>query len=134
MAELSSIVTLFSPVLESCHNGFSPSCSELKPGARAIADPWDDSVAVSPADCRMVCYTTLAEAAEVWVKGRAFTVETLLGPEGRDVAPLFAGGSIVVARLAPQDYHRWHMPVTGRIVRQYAIDGALYTVNPIAIR
>jgi phosphatidylserine decarboxylase len=33
-----------------------------------------------------------------------------------------------------QDYHRWHTPVTGRELRREAIDGALYTVNPVAIR
>lgn len=107
---------------------------ELKPGARPIAAPRDGSVIVSPADSRMVVYPDLLEATRIWVKGRAFTVPALLGPECADVAPLFEGGALVLARLAPQDYHRWHLPVTGKLGRRHAIDGALYTVNPIAIR
>lgn len=40
---------------------------------------------------------------------------------------------MVIARLAPQDYHRWHMPVSGVLASKTPIAGALYTVNPIAI-
>jgi len=107
---------------------------ELKPSARPIAAPGDDAILVSPADCRMVVFPTLDDATRIWVKGRGFTVETLLGPAFADVAPLFVGGSLCLARLAPQDYHRWHLPAAGRLGRRGAIDGALYTVNPIAIR
>jgi len=39
----------------------------------------------------------------------------------------------VIARLAPQDYHRFHCPVSGTITKITPIQGALYTVNPIAI-
>ena len=67
-------------------------------------------------------------------QGSEFTVESLLGPEFADVASNFVGGSLMISRLAPQDYHRFHMAVTGRINRRSAIDGALYTVNPLAIR
>lgn len=37
-------------------------------------------------------------------------------------------------RLAPQDYHRFHSPVKGRIGKMTLIDGEYYTVNPQAIR
>jgi phosphatidylserine decarboxylase len=107
---------------------------KLKPTARAIAAPLDDCVVVSPADCRLVAFPTLAEATSIWVKGQSFTVERLLGRENADVAPLFVGGAMVISRLAPQDYHRFHLAVTGRTGRRTPIDGALFTVNPIAIR
>lgn len=107
---------------------------ELKAGARPVDAPGDDGVAVSPADSRMVVFGSTAEATSIWVKGAKFTVESLLGPECTDVAGLFLGGGFCLARLAPQDYHRWHAPVTGRLWRRHAIDGALFTVNPIAVR
>jgi phosphatidylserine decarboxylase len=107
---------------------------ELKPEARPIAAAADDAVVVSPADCRAVAYASVAAAAQVWIKGATFTVETLLGPAFADVAPLFVGGAVLLSRLAPQDYHRWHMPVTGRLGRRAAVDGALYTVSPMAVR
>lgn len=46
---------------------------------------------------------------------------------------MFEGGSMVIARLAPQDYHRWHAPVAGEVVSITDIPGAYYTVNPQAI-
>jgi phosphatidylserine decarboxylase len=70
----------------------------------------------------------------VCVQGSEFTVERLLGPEFADVAEQYAGGALMISRLAPQDYHRFHMAVSGRVARRASIDGALYTVNPVAIR
>lgn len=45
------------------------------------------------------------------MKGSEFTIERLLTDKLSDIAPRFIGGSMVIARLAPQDYHRWHFPV-----------------------
>lgn len=36
--------------------------------------------------------------------------------------------------MAPQDYHRFHFPVDGRIVSTETIDGTYFTVNPMAVR
>lgn len=107
---------------------------ELAPGARTIAAPLDSSIAVSPADARTCVFPSIMDAGTIWVKGSEFTVERLLGPELADLAPQFVGGSLVISRLAPQDYHRFHIPVTGTLRRRVAIDGALYTVNPVAVR
>lgn len=41
--------------------------------------------------------------------------------------------SMVIFRLAPQDYHRFHYAVSGTIVDHYAIHGLLYSVNPTAV-
>merc|ERR1711964_75196 len=41
--------------------------------------------------------------------------------------------SMVIFRLAPQDYHRFHYAVSGTIVDHYAIPGNLISVNPSAI-
>lgn len=46
----------------------------------------------------------------------------------------FKGGSVLVTRLAPQDFHRFHSPVDGVCGKQVKISGKYYTVNPIAIR
>eukprot|EP01134_Creolimax_fragrantissima_P003291 CFRG3291T1 len=115
-----------------CFNAFF--YRKLTPGARVIDSKSDDRVAVCPADCRMVVYESVVEAAQVWVKGSLFTVERLLSDELSDIAPSFFGGSMCIARLAPQDYHRWHFPVSGNLGRKVLIEGGLFTVNPIAIR
>lgn len=109
---------------------------KLKPGAREIACPDDDSVIVAAADCRLTVFSTLHAATSIWIKGDRFTVENLFGDvsELQQYAHRFAGGSLMISRLAPQDYHRWHFPVSGKLKKHHRVDGAFFTVNPIAIR
>ncbi|CAG8762371.1 30727_t:CDS:2, partial [Gigaspora margarita] len=45
----------------------------------------------------------------------------------------FDGGSIAIFRLAPQDYHRFHSPITCMVGSAKHINGAYFTVNPMAI-
>ena len=104
---------------------------EIKESARPIADPADDLVTSSPADCRLTAFPTVDLATNYWIKGFGFTLERLVGDA--EMAAQFEGGSIVIARLAPQDYHRWHAPVSGTVRGIRDIPGAYYTVNPQAI-
>lgn len=104
---------------------------ELKPGARRIEFEEKDHVAICAADCRLMVYKSVDEAKRFWIKGRKFSVEGLLGDEV--LANDFEGGSLAIFRLAPQDYHRFHMPVSGVIGKNIMIPGHLYTVNPIAV-
>ena len=104
---------------------------QIKESARPIAEPEDEFVTSSPADCRLTAYPTIDLATEYWIKGQGFTLSRLLRDQA--LADLFDGGSIVIARLAPQDYHRWHAPVSGTVETINDIPGAYYTVNPQAI-
>ncbi|KAF3037208.1 hypothetical protein E8E12_003859 [Didymella heteroderae] len=106
----------------------------LKPGARPCSAPDDPRVIVSPADCRTVVFNTLDQAQSIWVKGREFTVERLLGDAYPQDAARYHGGSLGIFRLAPQDYHRFHIPVDGVLDEPKTIEGEYYTVNPMAIR
>ena len=76
---------------------------KLKPGMRVIDHPADPKIAISPADCRMSLFSTIDSATEIWIKGKNFSLENLL--QDSALASEFSGGSIVIARLAPQDYH-----------------------------
>jgi phosphatidylserine decarboxylase len=104
---------------------------EIREDARPIAEPENDLVASSPADCRLTVFPTVDLATRYWIKGSGFTLARLLGSE--ELAAQFDGGSIAIARLAPQDYHRWHSPVSGTVRGIKDIPGAYYTVNPQAI-
>jgi len=46
----------------------------------------------------------------------------------------FEGGSFVIARLAPQDYHRFHFPVSGKVKDFWELGTEYFTVNPMAVR
>jgi phosphatidylserine decarboxylase len=115
-----------------CFNDFF--VRKLAPGARQVAEPSDAGVAVSPADCRLLVFASTHDATSIWIKGASFTIEGLLGPAMAHVADRFVGGALVIARLAPQDYHRWHFPVSGVYGTPAPISGELFTVNPIAVR
>ena len=104
---------------------------EIKESARPIAEPDNDLVTSSPADCRLTAFPTIDLATKYWIKGYGFSLAKLL--EDEDLAKQFEGGSMVIARLAPQDYHRWHSPVSGTVEGIKDIPGAYYTVNPQAI-
>lgn len=106
----------------------------LKPDARPCSAPEDPQVITSPADCRSVVFNRLAEAQSIWVKGRDFTVERLLGEAYAEDAKRYADGALGIFRLAPQDYHRFHIPVDGVMGEPRLIEGEYYTVNPMAIR
>ena len=107
---------------------------QLKPDARPCSAPDRPEIIVSPADSRTVCFNTIHEATKIWVKGRDYSLERLFG----DVYPMdakrYKGGSMGIFRLAPQDYHRFHVPVDGVLGQPRVIDGEYYTVNPMAIR
>jgi len=94
--------------------------------------PENENVVLSPADSRLVLFNDIVDSS-VWVKGSNWTVEHLLAERYAAVGQRLEGGSFVIARLAPQDYHRFHWPVSGTVTKITPVDGALYTVNPVAI-
>ena len=107
---------------------------ELKPDARPASAPNNPRIIVSPADCRSVVFNSINDATRIWVKGREFSVAKLLGNAYPDDAKRYNNGSMGIFRLAPQDYHRFHIPVDGVLDKPKLIEGEYYTVNPMAIR
>ena len=103
---------------------------KLKPGARPIAP--DPNVAVFPADGRHLGFQNIHEAEGIFVKGAKFKLDKLCGR--RELAERYAHGSIVLSRLCPVDYHRYHFPVSGTPGRPTMINGALYSVSPLALK
>ncbi|MBP6508822.1 MAG: phosphatidylserine decarboxylase [Opitutaceae bacterium] len=102
----------------------------LKPGARPIAP--DERVAVLPADGRHLAFPNVDDAAGFYVKGAKFTLGELLGDAA--LTEKFAGGAMLISRLCPVDYHRFHFPVGGLPSDQRLINGSLFSVSPIALR
>lgn len=107
---------------------------QLKPSARPCSAPDNPRIIVSPADCRTVVFNRMDDATRIWVKGREFSVERLLGNAYPEDAKRYTNGALGIFRLAPQDYHRFHIPVDGYMGTPKTIEGEYYTVNPMAIR
>ena len=101
----------------------------LRPEARPI-DPSPDSV-VFPADGRHLGFQDVSELPGIYAKGQRLPLTELLGDAS--LAQRFARGSLVISRLCPVDYHRFHFPVSGVSEAPRLINGPLYSVNPIAL-
>ena len=102
----------------------------LKPEARPIAP--GDHVAVFPADGRHLAFQDIQAAAGFYVKGAKFSFAELLGNE--EEARKFAGGAMLISRLCPVDYHRFHFAVSGTPGEPRLLNGWLYSVSPVALR
>lgn len=103
---------------------------KLKTSARPITDGND--VAVLPADGRYLAFQDVAHEEGFMVKGKKFSIEKLLGD--KKLAHKYAQGSMVIARLAPVDYHRFHFPCNCIPSEPELINGPLFSVNPIALK
>ncbi len=66
------------------------------------------------------------------MKGRHFTLSSLV-KDRKLSRSLGKRPGLAIFRLAPQDYHRFHSPVSGVLQRVKHIDGEYYTVNPQAV-
>ncbi|HRD55118.1 MAG TPA: phosphatidylserine decarboxylase [Parachlamydiaceae bacterium] len=103
---------------------------KLKLAARPITA--GENVAIIPADGRYLFYQNIRETDGFIVKGEKFNLDTLLDDPA--LASQYDGGSMVIARLCPTDYHRYHFPVDCTPSKAKIINGWLYSVNPIAIK
>ena len=102
----------------------------LKPETRPIAA--GENIAVFPADGRHLAFPDVDAAEGFYVKGAKFTLAELLGDAA--LAQQFAGGAMLISRLCPVDYHRFHFPVDGTPGEPRRIKGWLYSVSPVALR
>ncbi len=95
----------------------------LAAGARPIAS--DPNAIVCPADGTVSQAGIIKAGNLLQAKGRTYTLASLLG----DAHPRFHDGAFVTIYLAPRDYHRVHLPVSGKLVGATAIPGELFSVN-----
>lgn len=102
---------------------------ELREGARPIIQ--DENRLASPVDGRVLAYQNIQQDKVLQIKGSYFALKDLLGSE--ELANIYDGGSYVVLRLCPTDYHRFHFPDQGTPEKASLIEGHYYSVNPIAL-
>ena len=60
-----------------------------------------------------------------WLKGQPYSVIDMLAQD--ELAEHFVGGTIYQAFLNALSYHRWHSPISGKIVKAYVHDGTYYS-------
>jgi phosphatidylserine decarboxylase len=100
-------------------------------GSRPIFAEEDMTKAVVVADSRVVVYSSVSQAKALWIKGKNFTMESLILDLER--AKFWTDGGVASFRLSPQDYHRFHSPVSGKVSWFKQISGDYYQVDPLCL-
>lgn len=97
---------------------------ELRPiceGEKSIACPADGAVS----QLGNIEHGTILQA-----KGHHYSLTSLLGGDA-SLSDQFLGGSFATVYLSPKDYHRVHMPLTGKLTKMIHVPGKLFSVNKV---
>ncbi len=102
---------------------------ELNAGLRPIAEPTDNGIVTSPADCSYRQRFDIDDESNIpatTIKGthRYGNIKQLL--EGSRYADAFANGTFVHYMLPPSAYHRFHVPVAGTVEESSVITGKVF--------
>lgn len=99
---------------------------KLKPSARPIGEGL-----VSPGDGRLLAFEKAEDVNSFFVKGRKFTLAEFLSSES--LAKDYKNSFLIILRLAPNDYHRFHFPYEGVPSAITKIKGKYFSVSPYAL-
>ena len=106
-----------------CFNDFFTRA--LKPDVRPLANAqW-----ICPVDGAISQFGRIAGDQIFQAKGHRYSTRALLGGDAQ-LAAQFDNGDFATIYLSPKDYHRIHMPATGRLLRMIHVPGDLFSVNP----
>ena len=81
----------------------------------------------SPCDGLVLQSGSVTDGTLIQAKGRSFSIEALLT---KNIGKHFKKGKFCTIYLAPKDYHRTHIPVSGKLEDMVYIPGRLMTVAP----
>ncbi|TFB88354.1 phosphatidylserine decarboxylase family protein [Cryobacterium algoricola] len=98
----------------------------FKAGQRPVASPDDDKVIVSA--CESTPYgisTNVQRRSRFWIKSQPYSLEDMLAND--ESVEKFVGGTVYQAFLSALNYHRWHSPVAGTIVRAFVQPGTYFS-------
>ncbi|KAF1349587.1 Phophatidylserine decarboxylase-domain-containing protein [Delphinella strobiligena] len=95
-------------------------------GVRPVASPDDDNVIANA--CESKPYNVQRDVKirdKFWLKGQPYSLDDMLAHD--PLAEKFVGGTVYQAFLSALSYHRWHAPVSGKVVKQYVAEGTYYS-------
>jgi phosphatidylserine decarboxylase len=101
----------------------------LKEGVRPLASStWVCPVDGAISQCGAIELDQIFQA-----KGHQYSTRALVGGDAA-LAAQFQNGQFATLYLSPRDYHRIHMPITGKLLRMIHVPGDLFSVNPTTAR
>jgi phosphatidylserine decarboxylase len=102
----------------------------LKPEARPY-DP-DERNWLCPVDGTVSHAGKINHGQVFQAKGRDYSLLELLAGD-TELEQRFSKGSFATLYLSPRDYHRIHMPVTGKLKHMQYVPGRLFSVAPFTV-
>ena len=98
----------------------------FRDGVRPVAAPEDDDVIVAACESTPFSIRTdVKRRDQFWLKTQPYSLEDMLAND--ETVEEFVGGTVYQAFLSATNYHRWHSPVAGTIVRAHLVEGTYYS-------
>ncbi len=99
---------------------------ELKPGARPVTAPTDGKVIVNACESAPYNYKENVKGTDqFWLKTQNYSITFMLAND--PLAGQFINGTVYQAFLSNMNYHRYHSPINGRVVKAFVVEGGFYT-------
>lgn len=98
---------------------------ELAPDARPLDDRAEG--VACPVDGTVSQLGSINQDIIFQAKGKYYSADALIGDEGR--AKTYLDGHFATLYLAPNNYHRIHMPLAAELVSMAYVPGRLFSVN-----
>ncbi len=134
---ISSFARNFSIDMNECANKLEDFCSfndffarKLKDTARSFDKPKDRLL--SPGDGRLQAWEDIDYKSIIQIKGMSYSISELL--QNDQLAREYDGGTYLILRLCPVDYHRFHFFDSGICGAPTRVKGEYYSVNPVALK
>ena len=103
-------------------------CRRFKPGARNFAQ--EAEALGSPAEGRLLAYQKASDCPLLSIKGSNLSLLDLVKQPGF-IPSSMQEGPVLLLRLSPLDYHRFHAPDRLHVDQRLFIPGDLFTVHPL---
>jgi len=91
--------------------------------------PEDKHALISGVDALITDAGTIVNGKAYQIKGMSYDIDTLFGTYNEGLSSKVEGGEFINFYLSPKDYHRYHMPMTLKVLSITHIPGKLYPVN-----
>lgn len=99
---------------------------KFREGVRPVCEPDNDTVIVNA--CESAPYRlehNVQLRDKFWIKAQPYALQFMM--DNDPFSEKFVGGTIYQAFLSALSYHRWHSPVSGRVVKTKLIEGTYYS-------
>jgi len=103
---------------------------KFRPGKRNFVQ--ESNIMPAFSEARYFGFQEITDETKIPVKGIYLQAKDLI--DNKKWNNVFSGGPLMIARLCPVDYHRFHFPDDGEVLDEFRVHGLLHSVNPIAIK